>query len=309
MKFKQSSNVAFLDPQRSIEVGEKGDKVTLILSPSLYWVKKTKLPVKSVREARTLLESFFEDSLPTGTYSYEVYKKEDEFFLFAYEDKKILALIAEKGLSSSKIASIHFAQSEFDTSEDAFIVNDSEVMYVKEGLVILTPVSWVKDAKDLVLDNIKLSKHKITLQQFGHIVDKKSLYTIGVIALAFIFVLAGELFITSSKITKIEESKENLFSKYKLQSTMFQNRSTQSKYSGMYKRGSKLRKSISYFLSLKLKREQKITLIEYKDKLLHVTISGVSEGNERKILAHLKSKNLKYTTSFSKENMKVEVKI
>ncbi len=309
MKFKQSATVVFLDPQRSIELGEKGEKIRLILSPSLYWVKKTKLPVKSVREARTLLESFFEDSLPKGAYSYEVYKKENDFFLFAYEDKKILELIAQKGLSLSNISSIHFAQSEFDASEDAFTVNESEVMYVKDGVVLLTPSSWVQEAKELDLKDIKLSKHRIRLQQFGHIVDKKSLYTIAFIALAFIFVLGGELFITASKIAKTEKAKDALFSKYKLQSTMFQNRSTQSKYSKMYKRGEKLRLIISYFLNMKLQGEQKISLIEYRNRLFSVTISGVSEGNERKILAQLDNKKVKYTPSFNKESMKVEIKI
>ena len=139
-KFKRSANVLFLDPL-SIEtiVCEKGKKFDIILSPKMYWVKKMPLPLSSVREVTKLLPSIFEDSLPPGNYSYYAYKSENEFILFAYEDKKILELILKQGISSSDIATVRFAQSEFETLEGAVSITDKESMYVKDGLVVLAP--------------------------------------------------------------------------------------------------------------------------------------------------------------------------
>jgi len=310
MKFKRSSRVLFVDPSVDTVFSlDKGEKVDLILSPSLYWVKKITIPVKSVREVKKLLPSIFLDSLPEGHYSYSAYKKEDDFIAFAYEDKKILALLAQKGIGLSSIHSIHFAQSEFETLEGALEINEMESIYLKDDLVVVVPTVWLKESEPLVLEDKKLSKHTIKLQQFGHIVDNKSFYMIGTILSIFIFILIVEIFLTHSKIDTIANAKDSLFSKYKLQSTMFQNRSTFTKYNNIHTLQTELRAVISYFLSMPLRATQKITLIEYKEKKLMVTISGVIKGQERGIISRLNAKKVKYKLSFSGQNMKVEVKL
>ncbi|MDQ7067487.1 MAG: hypothetical protein Q9M40_05700 [Sulfurimonas sp.] len=58
-----------------------------------------------------------------------------------------------------------------------------------------------------------------------------------------------------------------------------------------------------------LKSEQKITLLEYKDKKLFVSITGVKKGSERTLLSKLKAKKFKLKTSFKNEVMKVEVSL
>ena len=310
MKFKQSRKVLFLDPLFDGEIEyEKKEKVSLVLSPSLYWVKKIKLPVTSLREVKKLLPSIFEDTLPEGNYSYTAYKIDDEFMVFAYEDKKILDLLVQKGLSISSVGSIHFAQSEFDTLETALKINEEEVMYLKEDVLVLTPLTWVKSYKTLELDDFQLSKHKITLQQFGHIVDNKSLYKIGIVALVFIVILLAEIFITTQKSEAVLMAKDEVFSKYKLPSTMLQNRSTKKKYNSIYKHQTKLRTYISYILSLKLKNKQKIALIDFKNKTLSVSFENVQKIDQKVVLSQLDAKKVKYTSSFKNENLKVEIKL
>ena len=288
---------------------EKGEKLNIILSPSLYWVKKMSLPVKSVREVKKLLPSIFEDSLPSATYSYTAYKKEDNFLLFAYEDKKILDFLSTKGISNAHIRGVYFAQSEFENSKEAYTVSKTQSIMSKDGLVVLVPSAWVKESQPLHLEEKALSKHRITLHQFGHIVDTKSLYTIAGILGVLAIILMVEIFIASTKRDAILASKDALFSKYKLQSTMFQNRATHTKYSAIHTRQTHLREDISYFLSMHLKSTQKIKSIELKHKTFFVTISGVTKGSERRILSQLNSKKLKYKTSFNGETMKVEIKL
>ncbi|MDF1878178.1 hypothetical protein JHD46_00840 [Sulfurimonas sp. SAG-AH-194-C20] len=309
-KFKRSTNAVFLDPKSSETIScEKGKKLDIILSPRLYWVKKMKLPVSSVREVTKLLPSIFEDSLPLGRYSYYAYKSEDEFILFAFEDKKILDLISQRGISSSEIGSIRFAQSEFNSLEHGVSINDKECIYLQDGLLVLAPLSWVHESKDIDLSELELSKYTIKLQQFGHIVDNKSLYKVGGVLVAFVVILLVEIFITSTKIGSIEEKREALFTKYKLQATMIQNRSTYAKYSKIYKTQTKLREAIAVFLTLPLKATQKITLLEYKNKKLFVSISGIKKGSETVFLSKLNAKKLKYKTFFSAKSMKVELSL
>jgi len=310
MNFKRSSTALFLDPSSpAIVEYEKGEKFNIILSPSLYWVKKIVLPVKSAREAKKLLESIFEDSLPKGHYSYTAYKSGDEFLVFAYEDKKILTLLNAKGINTVDVYSIHFAQNEFSSLEGATKINATQSMYLKDEVLVLAPSSWISESKELDLTSVELSKRTIKLQQFGHIVDNKSLYKIGAILVILALVLIVEIFVASSKKDAIVELQDEVFSKYKLQSTMFQNRSTKSKYKNIHKAQTKLREYLSYFLTMKLKSTQKITLIEYKNKTLYVTLKGASKGHERTITSQLDSKGVKYKVSYNDASIKVEMKI
>jgi len=309
-KFKKSSITLFLDPSSIQEISiETNKKIDIVLSPSLYWVKKLSLPVKSVREVKKLLESIFEDTLLDGDYSYSAYKKGNDFFVFAYEDKKILEQLTKAGISPSNVSSIHFAQSEIEDIEIPLKINNTQSIYIKDDILIVVPTAWLSESEELNLDNIKLSKHTIKLQQYGHIVKNSSLYKIGTILSILIIIIIVEIFITSSKISTIEDKKEKLFTKYRLQPTMIQNKSTLKKYTKIYKRQTKLRKYISYFLTLKLKNDQKIDTISYKEKKLNVKISATTQNNMNSILSQLDAKNLTYTKSLKNNTLYIEVNL
>lgn len=309
-KFKRSSTILFLDPMNThIQEYDKSQKVSIILSPSLYWVQKLSLPVKYVREVKKLLPSIFEETLLKGNYSYSAYKSDDVFFIFAYEDKKILELLNENGINISDIKSIHFAQSEFVGLEEALTINNSQSLYLKDDILVVTPTSWLKNVQDMNLNEISLSKNTIKIQQYGHIVKTSSLYKIGALLSALIIIIFIEGLITSQKVSSINEARDELFSKYKLQSTMFQNKSLLKKYKNIYTKQSRLREDISYFLTMRLLNTQKISLIEYKNSILTVSISGVKPGNEQNILNTLNSKEVIFKHSFNNNSIKVEIKI
>ena len=309
-RFKSSTTTLFIDSNFEDDLSYKsGTKVKLILSPSFYWVKKISLPISSVREVKKLLPSIFEDTLPSAHYSYTAYKVGDEFIAFAYEDKKIFELLKKIGINYADVVSLHFAQSEFETLQGACRVNASESIYLQDGIVVLAPTSWLKESRKLDTTDILLSKHKIKLQQFGHIVDSSSLYKIGAILVTFALILVVEIFVAKSKLSDLESAKGELFSKYKLQSTMFQNRASMKKYSKIHKTQTKLREYISYFLSMKLKNGQKLIVIEYKNNHLYVKISGAAQGKERRITSQLDSKGVKYKVSFHEETMSMEIKL
>jgi len=309
-RFKSSSTILFLDSinTHTLEY-DKSKKLSIILSPSLYWVQKLSLPVKYVREVTKLLPSIFEERLPEGDYSYFAYKSGDDFFVFAYEDKKILKLLHDKGINSADIKSLHFAQSEFSDLDTPLEINETQSLYLKDELLVVMPSSWLKETKDMDLNDVILSKHKIKLQQYGHIVKNSSLYKIAIILSALILIVFVEGFITSQKSDSIDEAKNELFSKYKLKPTMFQNKSMLKKYKNIYTKQSKLREYMSYFLSMRLPKTQKITLIDYNNNILNVKISGIKQGGEQIVLNKLNSKKVKFKSSFKGNIFRVEIKI
>ncbi len=310
MKFSSNKQRIFLDPSSGELIRiVKGKKVDIILSPSMYWVKKISLPVKSVREVKKLLPSIFEDSLPVGHYSYYAYKSEDEFIAFAYEDKKILEAIQKAGIATAQVGAIYFAQSEFEGIKTVVQVSETTGLYVKDKLLLLAPITWFKESEKLSFDGLKLSKHRIHLQQYGHIIDPKSLYKIGIVLSLFALILGGELFIAKSKLQDIEAKKEEIFSKYKLQSSTLQNEASLKKYTKIYTTQIKLRKYLSLFLKLHLKEGQKIVLIDYKNRILSITIGGVKKGMGESIVSMLKREKVEHKVSFHSESMKVEIKL
>lgn len=307
MKFNKQNKILFLDPNSDhIHADEK---VHIVLSPSLYWVKKISIPVKSIREVKKLLPSIFEDVLPDGKYSYSAYKsdKDSEFLIFAYEDKKILDTLVKQNISIANIVSVHFAQSELSHITEAIGVNETQSICVKDGMVILVPRYLTKNSIKLDWNSVSLSNHKIVVQQFAHIVDKKSLYGIFTVLAVLILLVFSELYITNKKSKNISELKDELFAKNSLKPTIAQNQAVLKKYKTMYSEQTKLREYISYLLDLRLKRNEQITFVSFQEAKVIVSFSGTNEKNFSHITSLLKSKKVTFTTSHTNGILNLEI--
>ena len=310
MKFKQATHTVFLDPGVAVEIPKSGVKLDIVLSPSLYWVKKVSLPVKYLRDVKKLLPSLFEEILPAGNYSYSAYKEGDEYYIFAYEDKKILELLAQKNINLADIKGVYFAQAEFASLKEPLKINNTQSLYLKDEIVIITPSVWFgEDIKTLYLDEHVCQSRPIRLQQYGHIVDHGSLYKIAAILSALIVIVIVEIFITKHKTAAMEAKKEQVFSKYHLKATMMQNRAILSKYKTIYEKQTKLRTAIGYFLKLPLSKGQSITLMEYKNKALRVLIKNMKKQDENRFLSSLKKQGFSYKVKYTANQAEVEVKI
>jgi len=306
-KFKKQVDTIFVDsnsPAFHIE-----SSVNVILSPSLYWVKKISLPIKSLREVKALLESLFEDTLPEGRYSYEAYKFNDEYFIFAYKDKYILDLLAQKGIPASKINGVYFAQNELLHLDEAKKIDENEVIVVKDDMLILLPKKFTSAQNMLNVKDIKLSKHRVTLKQFGHIINEKSLYTIMALFVVLLLLVSTQYMITLNKIDKLQAQKDNTFSKYSLKPTMMQNRSLLKGYKESYNRQIELRNIIAVVLNMPLKPTQKIKFISYENRKFTLSYSGLKKGDEHYIERYFSAKNLNYSAKYNKNIWYVEIKL
>lgn len=307
MKFNKKLPTIFLDSNSEYELIDS--KVNIVLSPSLYWVKKISLPVKSVRDVLKLLPSIFEDILPDGNYSYYAYKDGDEFIAFAYNDKFILDTISQKGISLSNISNIYFAQTEITNIKSAIKIDEKQSIYIKDGILILIPCCWIEEKDKLDFSEIKHSKHKITIHQFGHIVETKSLYKIGAILVVMILLLSSEYFITSYKTSKVISAKDEIFQNYKLKSTTFQNKALLKKYKNIDILQTKIREYISYILKIKLQKGERISFISFKNKKMLISLIGVSKSRENVIKNTLTSKGISFKVKSTKDSMKIEANL
>ena len=309
LRFKQAQRNIYLDSAAEVAFDPQM-KYNIILSPHLYWVKKLSLPLRSAKEVKKVAHTLFEDSLPEdASYSYEVYKKQEDFFVFAYDDAQILALLEEKGIAFANIAAVYFAQSELDTLEGVYRVNDTEALQVKEGVVVLLPSEWFDSLEPLDIAEIKPSKHRLKLQHFSNFIEKSSLNKIIIVLALFAVILLTELFIYKHQVVMLTEEKENIFGKYQLKPTMMQNRAILEHYTRKNAEQKKLREALLSLLQSHLKASQKMESIEYGNALLRVTISNVDAQEKSRIIALLHQKSMDFTTKMKGGNLVVEVKL
>ena len=308
MKFNHKSSTVFLDPNSPETYSTLADeKINIILSPSLYWVKKISLPVKSEREAKKLLPSLFEDTLPEGNYSYSVYKKDDDFLIFAYEDEKILEVISKVGIITSNIAGIYFAQSVLEDTKGAMKVNETQSIYVKDGIVLLVPCCWIEESGKLNLLDITLPKHKILLRQYGHLTNSSSFHKFSIILAVFTMLLFGEYIVTQNRASDILDSKSKLFEKYHLKSTSFQNISMLKRYKKIHTRQTKFREYISYILPLKFNADEKLSKITLDKEKLNIEFSHATPLTLVVVKNKLNSKKVKFKTQLKNKTLYLEM--
>lgn len=306
-KFNKPLDTIFLDA--SSDNFHLDDNVNVILSPSLYWVKRVKLPVKYLRELKPLIPSLFEDILPDGNYSYSAYKEGEEFFIFAYQDKEIIKVLNQKGIQTSQVKNVYFAQSELASLEEALFINEEQSLCVKNEMLVLLPSDWVSESKKFDFNTLNLSKNFVRLKQYGHIVNDKSLYKLITIASVLLAVIAIEYIMTSMKVSENEKLQESLFAKHSLKPTMMQNRSMLRSYEATHDQQAKIRDYMSGLLTVQLEGSQKISLIYLKRNKLVAEFDGVARGSEVKLAKELRAKGFDFKATFKKDTLHIEVSL
>jgi len=307
-KFRQQAQTLFLDKESPV-VTQTDTKYHIVLSPTLYWVKREKLPLKYLHEVKKIAPTLFEEMLPKGDYSYALYKDGEEFILFAYEDKKILELLAQKGISANSIVGISFAQTAFDALDEAVRINDREVLTKKDGIVVVLPSAWFDTALPLEKIVLKPSDPIVKLEQFSHIIDKKTLYKIGLLLFIFVSVLMVEYFYYSKNLNMLVEEKAKIFQNTKLKPTLMQNRAILSHYQSAILRQEKLREYMGYLLKAKLKKDEKIVAIKYGDKKLQIVFEHVNKNALKRILSSFYKKKIKLDIKQKAKELIVEVEV
>ena len=283
--FKSKAKAFFVDidsPPCSLD-----QPVNIILSPSMYWVKRVKLPVKYLREVRSLIPSLFEENLPEGKYSYGAYKDGESFLIFAYNDKEVLDLIAEKGISSANIDNIYLAQSEFDTIEASIRIDDKSILSLQDGVVVKLPIALDPEAVELDLSGHLFSKHSIHLTRINQIADKKSQVVFASILGILITMFGAEWLITGAKVSTIVQKESEVFTRHKLPATSFQNEAIYTKLNTIFERQTRIRDILNLALSAKLQPGDQIQRIALEKEKVSIEIKTPSQEAGARSLSEL----------------------
>jgi hypothetical protein len=307
-KFKKEYTPLFLDEQREIVVDTQKE-YNIILSPSLYWVKRVTLPLKNANEVKKIVQTLFEDILPSGSYSYDVVKEEDTFLIFAYEDEQIKELVIKKGLSLSKLNAVTFAQLALPKSDKVYKVSATQALTFKEDIALLLPLEWFHRYEALRESDFLTTKHRVMLNQFSHTIDAKILYKLTIILGLFLVLLVFEYATLSKQKEEIVAQKEKLFSKYNLKPTMMQNRAIVQKYEKIDTEAKKLREYLYMSLNLPLKKGESIEKVAYKKHLLELSFKGVTKERQRSLFSWFYKHKISLNIKEKAKTIVVEIKL
>ncbi|MGB5964815.1 MAG: hypothetical protein WBF77_04000 [Sulfurimonadaceae bacterium] len=266
------------------------EAVNIILSPSMYWVKRVTLPVKYLHEVKSLIPSLFEENLPEGKYSYSAYRDGDSFLIFAYNDKEVLDLIAQKGIVSANIDGIYLAQSEFDTIDEPIKIDENSVLSLQNGVVVKLPAALAQEAASLNLDGHNFSKHSIHLTRINQIADKKSQVIFASILGILILMFTTEWIITSAKVSAIVEKESEVFAQHKLPATSFQNEAIHAKLNTIFERQARIRDILNLALTVKLKPEEQMQHVTLDKNKIIIEVKAPSQEQGSKSLSKLAKK-------------------
>lgn len=275
-------------------------KYDIILSPSYYWVKKEKLPVKYEYQAKSFANSIFDGLIPDGQYNYFASKHEDFFYIFAYDDNFILNKIASLGLKPSQIDNVYFAQTEFVNQELPIQISSNEAMVNSFGVMINVPIELVDNAIPIheLLSQIKVSKHTVALSRFSQILDEKSFNTIlTLIFLLIITTFANYYILKQEQKIQISKSKE-IYETYNLPSSSFQIESIIGSLKSISKEQLKIRDAVKELFSIQLAQGEHFIKTEFKNKKFNLKI----KMNEPKRAEYFKEK---FSKKFKIYSMKV----
>ncbi len=266
-KTKKGLKTLFIDKETVYNATD--ERLNIILSPSYYWFKSEKLPVKYVSQAQSLAPSQFDTVIPTGDYKYMAIKKEDLFWLFAYNEALIVQKLKNLNIKPSQIEAFYFAQNEFEALSVPVEVDDEKVLVKNDGVISMMPRSYVDETTKLEssIDNIVLSKHKVNLNLFqNNVLDEKWIYRFSAVSIAFIILFLASYLILKSDLKKQRTQQYTLTKKYELPQTSFQLKSLMRSLTSKESRQIKLRHDLKALFSLKLQKGEYVKKFEMKEK-------------------------------------------
>jgi len=250
-----SKHVATLFINKQENVTLRSEKVNIVLSPAYYWFKEEKLPAKTVAQAKKLLPSIFDGTIPEGEYSYEAIKHEDQFWIFAYNDALIVAKLTQLGIKASQINQIYFAQSECSNLLEPLQVDESFALVSNDNILSMVPLQYFESTMSYE-DYFKthtFTKHHISLNFFQNsFIDEKYIYRLMGIAVAFIFIYFANYLILRADLKEVLTKQYAMTQKYKLPQTSFELNGIKRSLTSKESEQLTYRKNVKKLLSLSL---------------------------------------------------------
>ena len=171
---------------------ESGKENIIILSPTLYWFKRSPIVIKSFKKANTLANSILKDR-PKNYDEIKIIKQANDYYFFAYDKKLISDIISKTNLKNPKI---YFAQNVFETIEKNIKLDEDKTILVTNNIVvqISTPIDNSPSNSisfKTFIDNYRFKKGYFFISAQQSISNKKQSLITSLYMTLFIVLLAG----------------------------------------------------------------------------------------------------------------------
>ena len=158
LNFMGKSSKKLLVHHEMDEIEVKGS-IDIVLTPQFYTFLREDLEIKFAYQAKNIAHAFFDDYLTLELeHQYHVYKHGDEWYFFAYSVDEITSFLEEKGLHSSQIGKIYFAQELEESLLEPVKLGSRVAMQTIDGTVTLLPQRLV--ATDMEYQPLNLERER-----------------------------------------------------------------------------------------------------------------------------------------------------
>jgi len=305
--FEKSREVFFITKQSRLRTE---GKVTLVLSPEFYWIKKEELPVKRVYEAKRLAPSVFDGFLPEGNFSYIVYKEDEKFILIAYDKEEILKTLENIVDDMNNIEEIYFAQTEFSDIEGCVEIDDKNAIASIEGVIVQVPRRCANPSMriDELLEGMELSKYKIKIGA-QEVMGKKELVLYAAVFALFTLSFLTEYAIYKTEIKKMQTRKAQILTKYNLPRTSIQLKSIKNSLLKSYNTQKRIRDTIDYLGSVELKKGEFIDMISVDTKNADFSIKLSSKQRQNAVISYIQKRYKIIEKSQNNDILTIKIKV
>ena len=292
---KSSSKVAYVTKNsRYLNSG----RYTAIISPEFYWIKKQKLPVKSLSKAKRLAPSIFEGSLPEGNYRYEVRKSGDEFIVIAYDPDKISQKLKEVFPAKSKVLDIYFAQDALGSIKECVSIDERSALTNLDGILVQVPRKCSNTTSTITkyLDSADLRSKRVSLgSSSNELFEKRDVIILS--TLFGVILLSNLLGYISYKrdLKKLDEKRSQIIKEYHLPPTMIQIKSIKRSLGKKFQKQKLIRETLFELSKVDLKKGEYISKLDFDgkniDMIIHISDNNRVADIKRSIGSKLKIVN------------------
>lgn len=210
-----------------------GESVDVMLSPSLYTMKREALEIKFAHQAKKLAPSVLDDLLDNKEYHYSVFKDDQGWVFIAYDPQEISTIVADNGIEIEAIESIYFAQQSASMFSNPISLDANRALGLVDDIVTVMPKALYGERRFLSFDeSFRPSAGGVSLgTRRGSSLGQKE-----AIILASIFALFGTLFLFegieySSAMSKQMASLDTLLEDHPTLQSQYTRESIAAKYS------------------------------------------------------------------------------
>ena len=207
--------------------------VNIMLTPQFYTLKKEKLPVKYLYQAKKIAPSLFDGLVEDiQKYDYLVYKEEDEWVFIAYDLEVISNFLLSKGIKPEQVVKIFFAQQASSSFTGPVLLGEREALISLDNTVVIVPQVALKENDDILLFGDSFTpKTGVTLQGVhGSILNKKQTMGLAAIFILFSFMFFVEGWRYAHDSQAIEEEMQVLLEEHPSLQSEYTRESIATKY-------------------------------------------------------------------------------